>query len=79
MINGNQVPLEPNAVLFLASCSKLFTTVAALQCVDAGKLDLHTDIAAVIPELSQKKVLIGFDEATEKPQLREPTGPVTLS
>jgi len=38
-------PVDPDTTLFrVASVSKLFTATAAMQLVEQGKLDLHTDV-----------------------------------
>ncbi|KAL1615261.1 hypothetical protein SLS56_011885 [Neofusicoccum ribis] len=54
---GRQAPLQTNAVFALASCTKLLTTIAALQLVEHGKFGLDDDVAAVLPELAACDVL----------------------
>ena len=45
-------PVDPATTAFrIGSVSKLFTALAALQLVDAGKLDLHRSISDYLPEL----------------------------
>ena len=79
LINGDQKSLGLNDIVFIASCTKLFTTIAAIQCIERGQLKLHDDIAKVIPELADKDVLTGFDEATNQPQLQKASAPITLA
>lgn len=44
--------VDPNKTLFrVGSISKLFTWIAVMQLVEAGKLDLHTDIQRYLPKL----------------------------
>jgi CubicO group peptidase (beta-lactamase class C family) len=59
-------PLKTDTVFWLASCTKLIVSVAALQCVERGLLTLDgDDILSVLPELRNPKILEGFDEAGE--------------
>lgn len=51
--------VDPAKTLFRwASCSKPLTAVAALQLVEAGKLDLDKDIREYVPEFPDKGVAI---------------------
>lgn len=62
----------------MASGSKLFTTVAALQCVERGQLNLDEDISNVLPEFTSPIILTGFDSVTGEPQLVKSTKTLTL-
>lgn len=56
-------PMSSDDIMWLASSSKLITSIAALQLIEAGKLDLDADVAEVLPELLNGiGVLHGFDE-----------------
>lgn len=47
----NQVPVDPDRTLFrIASITKTFTALAALQLVEKGKLSLHQDIRTYLPD-----------------------------
>ena len=49
------VPVDPERTLFrVGSVTKVFTSVAALQLVDAGKADLHQDIRAYVPDVQTR-------------------------
>ena len=61
----------------LASCSKLVTTVAVLQLVERGMLELEQDVREVMPALGMLKRLDGFGEEGE-PVLRDDGVPVTV-
>jgi CubicO group peptidase (beta-lactamase class C family) len=61
----------------LASMTKAVTSVAAMQLVEQGKLQLDQPIGNVLPELSAPQVLEGFDDAGA-PRLRPAKRPVTL-
>ena len=69
--------MELDTTMFTASCTKLLTTIAALQCVERGLVTLDEDTAAHLPELARQKILTGFDEAGE-PVLVERKNPITL-
>ncbi|KAJ5608684.1 transesterase [Penicillium herquei] len=77
LLSGEKRPQQLDDVLFLASATKLLTTVAALQCVDAGLLTLDGDLSSVAPELTSKQILVGFaDNGT--PLLEDARRPITL-
>jgi CubicO group peptidase (beta-lactamase class C family) len=49
------VPVDPERTLFrVGSITKTFTGVAALHLVDDGRLDLHQDIRAYVPEVPMR-------------------------
>ena len=47
------VPMREDTIFDMASVSKLFTTVVALQLVEEGLLDLDAPVASYIPEFAQ--------------------------
>ena len=51
---------SPDNIIQIASMTKLVTTIAALQLMEQGKLDLDTPITTYAPELSDLQVLKGF-------------------
>ena len=66
-----------DTVMFTASCTKLMTTIAALQCVERGLVSLDEDTGKVLPELAGQKILTGFEEGGE-PILVERKRAITL-
>lgn len=70
-------PMGLDTVMWIASCTKLMTTIAALQCIERGQLNLDDDVSARLPELASLEVLTGFDE-TEKPILKKRERALTL-
>lgn len=64
--------------MWLASCTKLQTTVAALQCVERGLLTLEDDPSQILPNWNTPDVLVGFDETTDQPLFKKPDNPITL-
>jgi CubicO group peptidase (beta-lactamase class C family) len=78
LLSGEKRRHQLDDVLFLASATKLLTTVAALQCVEDGLLSLTGDLSSVAPELAGKQVITGFTEDGETPLLEPQAHPITL-
>ena len=57
---------SPDDIIQIASMTKLVTTIAALQLMEQGKLNLDSPISVYAPELNDLQVLKGF-EADETP------------
>jgi CubicO group peptidase (beta-lactamase class C family) len=73
-------PLSLDTTMWVASCTKLMTAIAALQCVEKGLLSLDDDISTVLPEWKERSVLVGFEgeSADSKPILEKATGKMSL-
>lgn len=67
---------KPESRVFLASMSKLVTSVAALILVERGLLDLDAPAGRWVGELAAPSVLEGFDAAGE-PRLRPARAVIT--
>ncbi|GFG12706.1 esterase EstB [Aspergillus udagawae] len=76
--DGEESLMGADTVLSFASATKIITCIAAMQLVEAGKLNLDDDMSPIIPELAKQEVLVGFDEGTGEPQLRKRTNPLKL-
>ena len=63
--------------MWIASCTKLMTSISAMQCVERGLLTLDQDVTTVLHEFKDIDVLTGFDE-DGKPQLKKSTKTLTL-
>ena len=50
---GQQVPMRPDTIFDLASVTKTFTTIAVLQQVEAGRIDLDAPVATYLPAFAQ--------------------------
>lgn len=76
---GDQVdnPAGTNSVHWLASATKFITTIAVMQCVEKGQLNLNDDIAKVLPEWKDPQILTGFDEK-DKAIFKAATKTITL-
>ena len=74
-IEGDE-PARTDTVLRIASMTKPITSVAVLQLIEQGRLELEQTVASVLPEFGELKVLEGFDG--DRPRLREPRRPATI-
>jgi methyl acetate hydrolase len=73
----NPEPVTPDTLFWIASCTKAITSVAALQVVERGLVDLDAPVGERLPALGAPRVLTGFD-AAGKPLTRPATRPITL-
>jgi methyl acetate hydrolase len=67
---GSEEAMSPDTVFRLASMTKIATSVAALQLVEQGGVDLETPVGDVIASFDNLAVLDGFDG--DEPRLRPP-------
>ncbi len=74
---GSGQAMTTDTVGWMASMTKAITSVAAVQCVERGQLNLDTPAQAVLPAIGEAQVLIGFDDKGH-PQTRPPKRPITL-
>jgi CubicO group peptidase (beta-lactamase class C family) len=73
---GGEAPAGTDTVIRIASMTKAMTTVAALQLVEQGRLDLDGTVASLLPAFGELQVLTGFDGDT--PMLRRPARQATV-
>lgn len=66
--------------MWIASCTKLLTSLAALQCVERGLLTPDGDISKIpgMERLGQMQILTGFADDGETPKFKDNTTPITL-
>lgn len=74
---GSGQAMSTDTVCWIASMTKAITSVAALQCVERGQLELDAPAKNVCPELGQVGVLTGFD-SQGRPVTRAPKRDITL-
>ncbi|HEX6446079.1 MAG TPA: serine hydrolase [Streptosporangiales bacterium] len=48
-----QIPMRRDTIFDLASMSKLFTSIAATQLIQAGRIDLNAPVASYVPAFGQ--------------------------
>ncbi|EHY60355.1 hypothetical protein HRR80_000114 [Exophiala dermatitidis] len=70
-------PWQLDTTMWLASCTKISTAVAVMQCVEKGLLSLDNPISNILPEWKEAEILTGFDE-NDKPILKKATKSLTL-
>ncbi|KAK8062986.1 hypothetical protein PG997_015083 [Apiospora hydei] len=75
---GRDLPFTPSTVCALASMSKLMTSVAVLQCVEGGKLDLDSDVKPLLPDIGKYGIITGFDDEKGAAILEDNTTAITL-
>jgi CubicO group peptidase (beta-lactamase class C family) len=69
-------PMTIDTVFRIASMTKAVTSVAAMQLIEQGKLQLDQPVASVIPAFGELQVLLGF--YGDNPALRPPTCQATI-
>ncbi|OBT81053.1 beta-lactamase, partial [Pseudogymnoascus sp. 03VT05] len=70
--------IDINATFILASCTKLMTAIAAMQCVERGEIQLDDDVSTVLTELKNIQILTGFNEETNEPTFTPAKNKITL-
>ena len=73
---GESDPVTVDTLFRIMSMTKMPCTVAALQQVEQGHLDLDAPVADYCPEFAEIQVLTGFDGDT--PRLRPPARQATV-
>lgn len=74
---GGAVAMDLETVFWIASMTKAVVSVAALQLVEQGRLELDGDLGRLVPDLADLEVLYGIG-ADGAPRLRPANGVVTL-
>ncbi|KAJ7695988.1 beta-lactamase/transpeptidase-like protein [Mycena rosella] len=71
-------PLDEDAVFWICSQTKLITSIAALQLIEQGKIQLSTPVSQILPELANP-VIVTARDADGKPTATTPAkNPITL-
>ncbi|KAK7633047.1 beta-lactamase/transpeptidase-like protein [Phyllosticta citricarpa] len=73
---ADQSPSQIDSVMWIASCTKLLGTIAALQCVDRDQLSLDAPVYDVLPEIKDQDIITGFEAG--KPKFKKHSKPLTL-
>ena len=74
-LDGSE-PMTTDTIIAIASMTKAITTVATLQLVEQGLIDLDAPITTYLPDLNHLKVLEGFDDQG-RPKLGPPNAEPT--
>jgi CubicO group peptidase (beta-lactamase class C family) len=73
---GGDTPVVQDTMFRVMSMTKALASVAALQLIEQGRLELDQTVASVLPGYGELKVLDGFDG--DEPRLREPRQQATI-
>jgi CubicO group peptidase (beta-lactamase class C family) len=80
--SGERQPFDGDVICWIASCTKLMATVAVMQCVEKGLLELDADVGETcLPEFKDVQVLEKMEDdgnGVKTPVLRAAKGSVTL-
>jgi CubicO group peptidase (beta-lactamase class C family) len=76
-LKDDAAPVQLDTPMWIASCTKLLTTISALQCVERGQVTLDEDITRLIPELKDIDIITAYDESG-KPTLVKAKNKITL-
>lgn len=71
-------PLTPDTTMWIASCTKLMTAIGSMQCVERGLLNLDEDVSSILPEWKNPQILVGFEDDSGKPILKDAKNKLTL-
>lgn len=66
--SSNARPFTFDTTFWIASSTKLLTSICALKCVEQGHFKLDDDIALVLPQWKDPKIITGVDD-DGKPKL----------
>ena len=69
---GKSKPVKTSSLFRIHSMTKLVTSIAAMQLVEQGKLELDQDLSELLPEMARIPIL------TEEGKLVEPKKAITL-
>jgi CubicO group peptidase (beta-lactamase class C family) len=69
-------PVRADTLFWIASMTKAIVSVAVLQLIERGELELEQPVADILPAFGELPILDGFDG--DVPQLRGATRPATL-
>lgn len=72
-----ELPMTPDTPCPIASCSKAITSLAAMQLVEQGKLELDAPIGSVVPQLANPHVITGWSKEGQA-ETRPAKRPITL-
>ncbi|KAJ7134446.1 beta-lactamase/transpeptidase-like protein [Mycena epipterygia] len=55
--------INEDTVFWLCSQTKLITSIAAMQLIEQGKIELDTYVEQILPELANPVIVTGYDDA----------------
>jgi beta-lactamase class A len=69
-------PVSGATTFCIASATKLATSVAAMQCIERGLIELDDDVTAILPELKDIQIFTGIEDG--KPVMKKAQNKITL-
>jgi methyl acetate hydrolase len=76
LLAGGDEPVTGDTMYRLMSMTKAVASVGALQLIEQGELRPDQEVASILPEFGELKVLDGFDG--DEPRLRDQRGAATV-
>jgi CubicO group peptidase (beta-lactamase class C family) len=77
-LDPSSAPIKTSHFFKLASCTKLITVVAALQCVDRDLITLDEPVKNVLPELAELETISWANVRTKEFKLKKTEKEITL-
>ncbi|KAJ7784703.1 beta-lactamase/transpeptidase-like protein [Mycena metata] len=71
-------PLDENTIFWICSQTKLITTIAALQLIEQGKLQLSTLVSDILPEAANPVIVTAVGEDRKPTATTPATTPLTI-
>ncbi|KAJ6557357.1 beta-lactamase/transpeptidase-like protein [Mycena vulgaris] len=71
-------PLDENTIFWLCSQTKLITSIAALQLIEQGKIQLSTPVSQILPELAHPVIVTARDSDGKPTATKPATNPITF-
>lgn len=71
-------PMSLDTTFIMASCTKLITSISAMQCVERGQIGLDDDLSTILPELKDIEIITDFEEGSKKPVFKKAENKITL-
>jgi len=71
------VEMQSDAIFRIASMTKAVTSVAVMQLVEQGLIDLDVPASEYLPSLADKQLLVGFEADDAMPLFRKPQNQIT--
>ncbi|KAF2010156.1 beta-lactamase/transpeptidase-like protein [Aaosphaeria arxii CBS 175.79] len=75
---GETQPFKLDTICWIASMTKLLTSVACLQAVEAGLLELEKPVTETLPEVGKYGILTGWNDEKNEGIYEQHKTPVTL-
>ncbi|KAF8065112.1 beta-lactamase/transpeptidase-like protein, partial [Lyophyllum atratum] len=70
-------PITDDSVMWICSQTKMLASIATFQLIEAGKLQLDTVVADILPELANP-VILDKDSQLRQPSFRSPNTEITV-